>query len=112
MTVVGSGSGSTIRGLIVNGFAQDGIDLEGASITTVEGNFIGTNAAGTAILANGGEGVDINSCVRQYNRRHDSLSRNIISGNTAYGVEIQTASIDNIVEGNYIGTDVTGDSLR
>ena len=30
VTVVGSGSGSTVRGLVVNGFGQDGIDLEGA----------------------------------------------------------------------------------
>ena len=64
VTVVASGSGSTVRGFVINGFGQDGIDLEGALNTTIEGNFIGTNAAGTAAIANGYDGVEIDTAAR------------------------------------------------
>src|SRR4030095_10943112 len=33
--------------------------------------------------------------------------RNVISGNTAHGVELISAP-NNLVQGNYIGTDITG----
>src|SRR5262249_14978172 len=51
--------GSTIRGLVINRFAADGIRISGASAAsnTVQGNYIGTNAAGTAALGNGEYGV-------------------------------------------------------
>ena len=52
-----AGSGSTIVGLVIDNFNGNGITVEGAG-TIVEGNYIGTNAAGTAALGNGGDGVD------------------------------------------------------
>ena len=82
VTVVAGGGGSTVRGFVVNGFAQDGIDLDEPSNTTIEGNFIGTNAAGTANDANAGEGVDIDSGAAGNTIGGTSaLDRNIISGN-------------------------------
>ena len=95
---------------MINGFAQDGIDLDGASNTTIEGNYIGTNAAGTAALANDSDGVEINSGASGNTIGGTTPgARDIISGNTIYGVEIDTGATGNIVEGSYIGTDVTGD---
>ena len=46
---------STVRGLVINRFGGDGISItgSGASNNAVLGNFIGTNAAGTAALGNG-----------------------------------------------------------
>ena len=45
---------STVRGLVINRFGGDGIAItgSGASNNAVLGNFIGTNAAGTAALGN------------------------------------------------------------
>jgi Ca2+-binding RTX toxin-like protein len=109
VTIVAGGSGSAVRGFVVNGFAQDGIDLDGASNTTVEGNFIGTNAAGTANVANAGEGVDIDSGATDNTiGGTTTLDRNIISGNGLRQVYIVGGSNGNVVEGNDIGTDSTG----
>ncbi len=109
VTVVAGGTGSRVRGFVVNDFAQDGIDLDGASNTTVEGNFIGTNAAGTAVLANGGNGVDINSGASGNTiGATTALGRNVISSDGLRLVYIVSGSNDNVVEGNYIGTDATG----
>src|SRR5262249_31190352 len=38
-----------------------------------------------------------------------TAARNIISGNTGYGVEIDSGATGNVVEGSYIGIDMTGD---
>ncbi len=108
MTVVGSGSGSTVRGLVVNGFGQGGINLHGASNTTIEGNFIGTNAAGTAAIANGSDGVEIDADGSGNTiGGTTTAARNVISANAYVGVKIDDAN-DNVVEGDFIGTDVTG----
>ena len=37
-------------------------------------------------------------------------ARNVISGNTSYGVEIDTDATGNLVAGDYIGVDATGDA--
>src|SRR5262249_30405413 len=47
-------AGSTIQGFVINRFSTAGILIRGASATgnTVAGNYIGTDASGTAALAN------------------------------------------------------------
>jgi hypothetical protein len=74
----------------------------------VQGNYIGTNAAGTAKLGNGWYGVEIS---QSYNTVGGTVSgaRNVISGNGHDGVAIYLASgHHNKIEGNYVGTDHTG----
>jgi hypothetical protein len=80
----------------------------------IKGNMIGTNAAGTAAIANG-SGVGIGDSVHSNNLiGGTSLSaRNVISGNTGVGVGLggitaTSRSPGTFVQGNYIGTDVTG----
>jgi hypothetical protein len=80
----------------------------------IAGNFIGTNAQGTASVANGAAGIVIGGA--SSNDRigtngdgvSDSLERNVISGNAVQGVLIFQAAARNVVAGNFIGTDVTG----
>jgi EF hand len=58
-----NGDGSTVRGLIINRFQGDGITIAGGS-NIVEGNFIGTDATGSAATPNTGNGVSlINSAI-------------------------------------------------
>jgi CSLREA domain-containing protein len=100
--------GSTVRGLVINRFVGlYGIQLDTLGGNVIEGNFLGTNATGTAALANL-HGIVINSSSAG-NRIGGSTpaARNLISGNTQRGVNIQGAS-GNLIEGNFIGTDVTG----
>ena len=85
---------------------------EGATSNTVEGDFVGTNAAGTASLSNvgGGDGVDIDDGASANTIGGTTAgARNILSGNGVSGVRIAVAGTNNnVVYGNYIGTDVTG----
>jgi hypothetical protein len=76
---------------------------------TVENNYIGTNAAGTAAVPNADNGLDIvNSAAGNTVGGTTSAARNVISGNSNEGVLIGLAANKNVVEGNYIGTDYTG----
>ena len=108
--ILGAGSsGSTIRGLVIDRFAGSAIRILGSSNNIVAGNFLGTNAAGTAGLGNQ-VGVFINSSSTNNTIGGTTATdRNLISGNTVDGVQILGAGTQgNVVEGNYIGLDVTG----
>ena len=74
----------------------------------VEGNYIGTDAPGTAALANAYDGVELDTGASGNTiGGTTAAARNIISANPYAGVEIDDAN-DNVVEGDFIGTDVTG----
>ncbi len=108
LTIVGGGSGSTIRGLIINrigGF--DGINLHsGASNCVIEGNFIGTDPTGMIARPNTGQGIRSNA--GSGNRFGGLLpgQRNIISGNNGNGLEVSDSN--DVIQGNFIGVDATG----
>ena len=115
----GSGDGltvtagsSTVRGLVINGFSGNGLAISGAGGNVVEGNYIGTNAAGTAAVGNGTAGVLINGSADNRIGGRERAQRNIISGNTGKGndggVKIDGGATGNIIQGNFIGSDVTG----
>jgi hypothetical protein len=79
----------------------------GGSNSQVEGNFIGTDVTGTQALGNG-TGVEIGGSGDLIGGTGAGAG-NLISGNTGYGVVVSTlASRNNRVQGNAIGTDVTG----
>src|SRR5262249_39097712 len=87
--------------------------LRGASKggATIQGNFVGTNAAGTAPLASGGNGVTITNAAGNTIGGTVAAARNLISGNANDGMEILgTTATQNLVQGNYVGTDATGTS--
>ncbi len=82
---------------------------QAASAATITGNLIGTNAAGTAALPNGNDGIDLVGSSFNVIGGTTTGDLNVISGNTVAGVELNGAdSTANVVAGNYIGTDITG----
>ena len=105
-----TGGGSTLRGLVINRFLFDGVSLRSAG-NNVQGNFIGTNAAGTAALANTGFGVQVQAANNTIGGATPA-ARNLVSGNgtnSAGGVQLTSANATgNIVAGNYIGTNAAG----
>ena len=127
-----TGGGSTVEGLVINQFKETtdsnsptgfsggfGIDLEMNGGNTIQGNFIGTDTRGTAGLGNQGGGVRIfGGSGKNTIGGTTPASRNIISGNSRHGLGIGgivslTAggvlnSAGNLIQGNFIGTDVTG----
>ncbi|MCI0439921.1 MAG: CSLREA domain-containing protein, partial [Chloroflexi bacterium] len=106
-----TGDGSTIKGLVIRGFPGNGIAIEGGSNNLIEGNFIGTNKDGAIAEdnANGAAGVRIANGTNNTVGGATIAKRNLISGNGAEGVLITgSGSTGNVVQGNLIGTDVTG----
>ena len=88
----------------------NGVEIDASATgNVVLGNLIGTNAAGTGPLGNSNNGVLINGGANNTIGGTTAAARNIISGNTDDGVLFYGPSATgNVVEGDYIGTDVTG----
>ncbi len=106
--VLAAGSGgSTIRGLVIGGFSGEGIVIT-SSGNSVQGSYIGTDAAGSAALANGGDGIDVYANANTIGGSAAG-SGNLISGNEGLGVYLDgTGAVGNLIQGNFIGTDATG----
>jgi hypothetical protein len=106
--VFGAGSsGSAVSGLVINRFTGTGIlvQSDGNSIT---GNFIGTNAGGTAGLsANGSFGIEVRGGFRNTIGGTSPAARNIIGGNSD-GIHLNTGSQNTLIQGNWIGVGVDG----
>ena len=97
---------AVIEGNLIAGNSGSGLRLFGAGTTgnAIRNNLIGTNAAGTAALANGGDGI------RMHAGTHDnSVAGNVISGNSGQGVGLLDEGTDgHVLRDNHIGTDATG----
>jgi len=79
-----------------------------AANNKIQGNFIGTNKNGTAAINNHQMGVMMDSQANNNTVGGTTAGeRNIISGNATFGVYVFNSNF-NLIEGNYIGTDVTG----
>ncbi len=108
----GGSSGSTIRGFAITGFTNDAIDIAGSNNNLIVGNYLGLAADGSTVVANA-NGVNIWQGSGNVIGGSSSLDRNVISGNTNFGIGISsTGATNNIIRGNYIGTDATGELDR
>ena len=98
------GSPATIRDNLISGNGE-GVGLQDSTGVLIQGNYIGTNAAGTSELSNG-TGVDIFSGSSNDTIGGTSSGEgNLISGND-FGILFNDAS--NItIEGNDIGTNAS-----
>ena len=100
-----SATGTTIGGAaaadrnVISDNTRFGIVTSGAG-TVIQGNYIGTNATGTAQLQNLDDGIRISS-------NSNTVTGNVIGFNGHDGLEIAGGD-SNVVQGNYIGTDPTG----
>jgi hypothetical protein len=113
-----------VRGLVINGWST-GVQLgefqtdESESLPSlfrgnvVESCLVGTNATGNAAVPNS-VGLRVYNCTQSRIGGTQSGARNLISGNTGKGLclyadEGQDAAANgNLVQGNYIGTDKSG----
>ncbi|MDQ3930272.1 MAG: S-layer homology domain-containing protein [Chloroflexota bacterium] len=102
-----AGAGNLISGNNSNGITFDGAN-GGNYYNLVQGNYIGTNAAGTAALGNNGAGIYMyNFVIGNTIGGVSAASRNLISGNLSHGIYLNVGSANDIY-GNYIGTNATG----
>jgi len=121
--VIAGGAGNLIAG---NGQWGIQIELSGSSsatVNTVQGNYIGTDASGTRAIANGSGGVLVNDLSTQSSNPIPQQiggptpgAGNLISGNTGIGIELlgpQTSVTgqNNVIQGNLIGLSTAGAAL-
>lgn len=121
---INGAASNTIGGLIatdrnvISGNAGAGIAISGstAESNVIQGNLIGLDAGGNTALGNQGPGILISGTATPASGAHDNTiggalvaARNIISGNAGPGVRLTDAgTIENLVIGNYIGTNSSG----
>ena len=99
---------NTISGNVISGNGGVGVySYSSASGTAVRGNLIGTDKDGVADLGNTTEGVRIQTGTNNIVGGTTPADRNVISGNNGNGIFI-TFTTTALVQGNYIGTDITG----
>lgn len=109
-----AGAGNVISGNGA-GVTIDNSNDFGTTGNKVQGNFIGTDASGTVALGNTGFGVFGSGVSLKSGAANNTIggttpaARNLISGHNHNGVAIRdSGSTGNLVQGNFIGTDVTG----
>jgi hypothetical protein len=116
LTLAAGSGGSEVRGLVIQQFTANGIEIQGTSRNLITANYLGTTANGAAAAGNGNDGVLIDSGAANNTIGGTAADAgNVISGNgnsgatTGNGVEITGSGTSaNIVEGNFIGADKTG----
>ncbi len=115
---IGSGASSNLLGGAVTGAGNvisanlgDGVQLIGAgtSRNLVQGNFVGTDKTGTQRLGNRDSALTLSSGPT-FNTigGTSAAARNILSASTNYDGVFIYAATNNTIQGNYIGTDITG----
>jgi|GEM_PF-4527818 len=110
--VMGNASSNIIGGAggsrnLISGNQGDGVRFAtsiGTVGNVVAGNYIGTNAAGTAAIANVGSGVWVGPAGATVGGTAAGMG-NVISGNSGNGVSLQSNAL---VLGNRIGTSADG----
>src|SRR5262249_42993773 len=106
----GTASGA---GNLISGNAASGVEISGATSAgnLLQGNLIGTNSGDSGAIANTTDGVLITNGA-SFNTLGGGTggAGNVISGNTAIGVEISGGGTSsNLIAGNFIGTEAGGE---
>ena len=103
-TIGGTAAGA---GNLISGNTIDGIQIQNTSSgTVIQGNIIGLVAGGLSPLANTNYGIEL-----LFGATGTVIDDgNVISGNTLDGISLGNSSLDSLVQGNYIGTDMTGNN--
>jgi hypothetical protein len=101
--------GCTIRGLAINRLTNgSAIVLWTGDGNVIEGNYIGTDITGEIPRSNQGNGVIVYTAGNRIGGA-TSLQRNVISGDAYPGIVFSgILAVRNLVAGNFIGTDATG----
>jgi uncharacterized repeat protein (TIGR01451 family) len=102
------GAGNLISGNQGNGIGSTAFLTPIPTGDTIEGNLIGTDATGTKSLGNGGDGISMSGPVNVQIGGTTAGSGNIIASNGGNGINTFPDASGLTIQGNYIGTDITG----
>ena len=99
--------GTVIAGNLVSGHLGEGVEVHiGGDGTILQGNVIGTDAAGVRPIPNTGNGVGIAGAHAVLVGGTGPGEGNLISGN--FGNAVAVLGSGNFVHGNFLGTDASG----
>lgn len=107
---------SSIVGLIINRFNSNAIHLnQGVDNNIIQCNILGLNKNGDTAQANGGHQIYINDTAGSPIGTYSNIQiggtliteRNVISGTAFYAIYASPIN-DSFIQGNYLGTDITG----
>jgi hypothetical protein len=101
---------STVQGLAINAFAQDGIRLTIGNDDVISGDFLGTDPTGTTALPNQDAGVLVDGSNNDTIGGTTPDARNIVSGNTNQNIYLINGSSNNVVQGNWVGLTAAGNA--
>ena len=106
-----AGAGNLISANRSHGIEIGGTAADPARMNAIEGNRIGTTAIGSASLGNAQDGVFL-AAGASNNTVGGTVpaAGNLISANLSNGVELVTRATGNVVAGNLIGTDASGEA--
>jgi hypothetical protein len=102
--VIKAGS-STVRGLAIVNFTNNGIWLNACNNNTIQANYLGVDANGTTAKPNT-RGLLLTNSSNNLIGGATATTRNVISGNGTNGIEINGDT--NLIQGNFIGTNAAG----
>jgi len=119
-TPPGSSLGTTIGGTtpqarnIISGNAGVGVSIDTG--VQIQGNFVGLDLNGTKSIPNGNDGILVGHGNFVTIGGTLAGARNVLSGNIACNIDINSkadpgVTANDLVQGNFIGTDVTGTEL-
>jgi gliding motility-associated-like protein len=103
-----AGTGTTIKGLVINRSNGPGIYLFNSNYNVIAGCFIGTDITGLAASANAYGGIEGTNSSNNSIGGSSPADRNVISGNTKNGIDLANTSNSNTISGNYIGVGKDG----
>jgi titin len=97
-------------GNVISGNSGKGIDcfVIGSSNETIQGNLVGTDATGTKRLGNGDDGIYISGPSNVLIGGTVASARNIVANNGNIGIDTFSKAVGLTIQGNYVGTDITG----
>lgn len=97
-------SNSVIRGLVINRFAGDGIEITNGTNNRIEGCYLGLNLAGLTDQGNTLNGILITNSANNTVGGLAAANRNYIAGNSQSGINLSGAlATNNVILGNVIG---------
>jgi hypothetical protein len=99
------GGGNPDQRNVISGNGTNGVEMLGGTALTVNGNFIGTSAAGTTAIPNGKNGIDMRDGPQSDIGAAVEGTGNVISGNAEHGILLRGVGSNNIlVKNSRIGT--------
>lgn len=108
----GNIKGNLISGNVIGIHVSYGVAPGSSLITRIEGNYIGTDRTGLVAIPNSRAGIIIEkAALTVIGCPKEPACKNIISGNTVYGINIDYAAVETIVENNFVGVDANGNPM-